>query len=128
MQSPLSRCAPLSGNVGTAGRTTTPFECEWREPCPSPHRQPGSASTASSRPQRCEAETRMLTCRGHQVSPAWTEQEQCLQDSFTATTVCLSARGVFYFVIKIVSWMIHPHIYLSNVLYATLFSQGGCRK
>lgn len=42
------------GSGGTVGRTTMPFECEWHEPCPSPHLQPGSVSTASNRPQLCE--------------------------------------------------------------------------
>lgn len=51
---PLVRCVLPWGSGGIAGRTTTPFECEWLEPCPSPHLQPGSASTASSRPRLCD--------------------------------------------------------------------------
>lgn len=48
------RCVRRSGNGGTVGRTTTAFACAWPEPCPSPHPPPGSASTASNRPQLCE--------------------------------------------------------------------------
>lgn len=48
------RCDLPSGNGGTAGRTTTASACAWPEPCPSLRPPPGSASTASNRPQPCE--------------------------------------------------------------------------
>lgn len=49
------RCAQLCGSGGTDGRTSTPSVLGWLGPCPSPPPRPGSASTASSSPQQCEA-------------------------------------------------------------------------